>query len=145
MTKARVVSLDKLGGADVIQVIDKELPPPAKGEVQIRQTAIGFNFIDIYQRSGFYPLELPTGLGHEAVGVVESLGEGVTGLKVGDRVMYMNAGIGAYASARNVAADKLVPVPDNVSDEVAAAVFFKAMTAQYLVQKTYKVKAGDIV
>ena len=145
MTKARVVSLDKLGGADVIQVIDKELPPPAKGEVQIRQTAIGFNFIDIYQRSGFYPLELPTGLGHEAVGVVESLGEGVTGLKVGDRIMYMNAGIGAYASARNVAADKLVPVPDNVSDEVAAAVFFKAMTAQYLVQKTYKVKAGDIV
>ena len=88
---------------------------------------------------------MPTGLGHEAVGVVQAIGEGVTGLKVGDRVMYMNAGIGAYASARNVAADKLVPVPDNVSDEVAAAVFFKAMTAQYLVQKTYKVKAGDIV
>lgn len=145
MTKARVVSLDKLGSADVIQVIDKELPAPAKGEVQIRQTAIGFNFIDVYQRSGVYPLELPTGLGHEAVGVVEALGEGVTGLKVGDRVMYMNAGIGAYASARNVAADKLVPVPSNVSDEVAAAVFFKAMTAQYLVQKTYKVKAGDVV
>jgi NADPH2:quinone reductase len=77
--------------------------------------------------------------------VVQALGEGVTGFKVGDRVMYMNAGIGAYASARNVPADKLVPVPDNVSDEVAAAVFFKAMTAQYLVQKTYKVKAGDVV
>ncbi len=145
MTKARVVSLDKLGSADVIQLIDKELPAPSKGEVQIRQTAIGFNFIDVYQRSGVYPLELPTGLGHEAVGVVEALGDGVTGLKVGDRVMYMNAGIGAYASARNVPADKLVPVPDHVSDEVAAAVFFKAMTAQYLVQKTYKVKAGDVV
>lgn len=145
MTTARVVSLAELGSADVIKVIDKDLPAPAKGEVQIRQTAIGFNFIDVYQRSGVYPLELPTGLGHEAVGVVEALGEGVAGFQVGDRVMYMNAGIGAYASARNVAADKLVPVPDNVSDEVAAAVFFKAMTAQYLVQKTYKVKAGDVV
>lgn len=138
MTKARVVSLDKLGSPDVIRVVEKELPPPAKGEVQIRQTAIGFNFIDVYQRSGVYPLELPTGLGHEAVGVVEALGEGVTRFKVGDRVMYMNAGIGAYASARNVAADKLVPVPSNIPDEVAAAVFFKAMTAQYLVQKHTK-------
>jgi NADPH2:quinone reductase len=145
VTKARVVSLDELGSADVIKVIDKELPPPAKGEVQIRQTAIGFNFIDVYQRSGVYPLEMPTGLGHEAAGVVEAVGEGVTDLKVGDRVVYMNAGIGAYASARNVPADKLVLLPDNISDEVAAAVFFKAMTAQYLVQKTYKVKAGDVV
>jgi len=145
VTTARIVSLSELGNADVIQLIDKELPAPAKGEVQLRQTAIGFNFIDVYQRSGVYPLELPTGLGHEAVGVVEALGEGVTRFKVGDRVMYINAGIGAYASARNVAADKLVAVPDAVSDEVAAAVFFKAMTAQYLVQKTYKVKSGDVV
>ncbi len=145
MTKARVVSLTELGSADVIQVIDKELPPPAKGEVQIRQTAIGFNFIDVYQRSGYYPLELPTGLGHEAAGVIEAVGEGVTDFKVGDHVVYMNAGIGAYASTRNVAADKLVLLPSNISDEVAAAVFFKAMTAQYLVQKTYKVKAGDVV
>ena len=145
MTKARVVSLAELGSADVIKVIDKELPPPAKGEVQIRQTAIGFNFIDVYQRSGVYPLELPTGLGHEAAGVVEVVGDGVTDFKVGDRVVYMNAGIGAYASARNVAADKLVLIPNGISDEVAAAVFFKAMTAQYLVQKTYKVKAGDVV
>ena len=145
MTKARVVSLSELGSADVIKVIDKELPSPGKGEVQLRQTAIGFNFIDVYQRSGVYPLDLPTGLGHEAVGVIEAIGEGVSNFKVGDRAMYMNAGIGAYASARNVAADKLVPVPSNVSDEVAAAVFFKAMTAQYLIQKTYQVKAGDIV
>jgi NADPH2:quinone reductase len=140
-----MVSLSELGNADVIQLIDKELPAPAKGEVQLRQTAIGFNFIDVYQRSGVYPLELPTGLGHEAVGVVEALGEGVTRFNIGDRVMYINAGIGAYASARNVAADKLVAVPDAVSDEVAAAVFFKAMTAQYLVQKTYPVKSGDVV
>ena len=145
MTKARVVSLTELGSADVIKLIDKELPAPAKGEVQIRQTAIGFNFIDVYQRSGVYPLEMPTGLGHEAAGVVEAVGEGVTEFKVGDRVVYMNAGIGAYASARNVAADKLVAIPDNIPDDVAAAVFFKAMTAQYLVQKTYQVKAGDVV
>jgi NADPH2:quinone reductase len=145
VTKARVVSLTELGSADVIKLIDKELPAPAKGEVQIRQTAIGFNFIDVYQRSGVYPLEMPTGLGHEAAGVVEAVGEGVTDFKVGDRVVYMNAGIGAYASTRNVAADKLVAIPDNISDDVAAAVFFKAMTAQYLVQKTYHVKAGDVV
>lgn len=145
MTTARIVSLSEMGSADVIKLIDKELPPPAKGEVQLRQTAIGFNFIDVYQRSGVYPLDLPTGLGHEAVGVVEAVGEGVDRFKIGDRAMYMNAGIGAYASARNVPVDKLVSVPDNISDEVAAAVFFKAMTAQYLVQKTYKVKAGDVV
>lgn len=145
MTTARIVSLNELGSADVIKLIDKELPAPGKGEVQLRQTAIGFNFIDVYQRSGVYPLELPTGLGHEAAGVVEAVGEGVTRFKIGDRVMYMNAGIGAYASYRNVSVDKLVSIPSNVSDEVAAAIFFKAMTAQYLVQKTYKVKAGDVV
>jgi len=145
VTTARIVSLSEMGSADVIKLIDKELPPPAKGEVQLRQTAIGFNFIDVYQRSGVYPLDLPTGLGHEAVGVVEAVGEGVDRFKIGDRVMYMNAGIGAYANARNVPVDKLVSVPENISDEVAAAVFFKAMTAQYLVQKTYKVKAGDVV
>ena len=145
MTAARIVRAFELGRPEVMKIVPEEIAPPAKGEVQLRQTAIGFNFIDIYQRSGIYPLELPTGLGHEAVGVVEALGEGVTRFKVGDRVMYMNAGLGAYASRRNVHSDKLVSVPDNVSDEVAAAVFFKAMTAQYLVQKTYKVKAGDVV
>ena len=145
MTTARIVSLNELGSADVIKLTDKELPAPGKGELQLRQTAIGFNFIDVYQRSGVYPLELPTGLGHEAAGVVEAVGEGVTRFKIGDRVMYMNAGIGAYASHRNVSVDKLVSIPSNVSDEVAAAIFFKAMTAQYLVQKTYKVKAGDVV
>jgi len=145
VTIARIVSLNELGSADVIKLIDKELPAPGKGEVQIRQTAIGFNYIDVYQRSGVYPLDLPTGLGHEAAGVVEALGEGVSRFKPGDRVMYMNAGIGAYASHRNVSVDKLVSIPANVSDDVAAAIFFKAMTAQYLVQKTYKVKAGDVV
>ena len=145
MTTTRAVSLSELGKPEVMKLVDKALPPPGNGDVQIRQTAVGFNFIDIYQRSGVYPLDLPTGLGHEAVGVVEALGDGVTRFKIGDRVAYMNAGLGAYASRRVVAEDKLVAVPDAVSDEVTAAIFFKAMTAQYLVKKTYKVKAGDIV
>ena len=113
--------------------------------MHLRQTAIGFNYIDVYQRSGKYPLSAPTGLGHEAAGVIEALGKGVVDLRVGDRVVYMNAGIGAYAERRNVSASKLVRIPDGVTDEDAAAVFFKAMTAQYLVKKTYPVKAGDVV
>ena len=145
MAMARMVSITEPGGPEVMKLVDKELPPPAKGEVQLRQTAIGFNYIDVYQRKGLYPLELPSGLGHEAVGVVEAVGEGSERFKVGDRVMYMNAGLGAYTTRRNVPVDKLVAVPSGVSDEVAAAVFFKAMTAQYLVKKTYKVKAGDVV
>jgi NADPH2:quinone reductase len=128
-----------------MQLVEHDLPAPVAREVQIRQTAIGFNFIDIYQRSGMYPLMLPTGLGHEAAGVVEAVGTEVERFAVGDRVVYMNAGIGAYTTRRTVLEDKLVSIPDAVSDEVAAAVFFKAMTAQYLLHKTYRVKAGDIV
>jgi NADPH2:quinone reductase len=106
---------------------------------------VGFNYIDVYQRSGKYPLPLPTGLGHEAAGQVLALGEGVAGLAVGDRVVVMNAGVGAYATHRNVAADRVVRLPAGVPDEDAAAVFFKAMTAQYLVRKTHRVQPGDIV
>jgi len=122
-----------------------ELPAPAAGEARVRHTAIGFNFIDVYQRRGTYPLPVGTGLGHEAAGVVEAMGEGVTDVTVGDRVAYMNAGLGAYAEGRNVAADKLVKLPDALSDEQAAAVIFKGMTAQYLVRHTYAVKPGDTV
>jgi NADPH:quinone reductase len=145
MTTARVVQLTEFGAPDVIRLAMLDIAAPAAGEVQIRQTAIGFNYIDIYQRSGKYPLPTPSGLGHEAAGVVESVGSGVNDLKIGDHVVYMNAGIGAYADRRNVAAAKLVKIPAAVSDEDAAAIFFKAMTAQYLVKKTYRVKAGDIV
>jgi NADPH:quinone reductase len=145
MTTARVVQLTEFGAPDVIRLATLDIAAPAAGEVQIRQTAIGFNYIDIYQRSGKYPLPTPSGLGHEAAGVVESVGSGVNDLKIGDHVVYMNAGIGAYADRRNVAAAKLVKIPAAVSDEDAAAIFFKAMTAQYLVKKTYRVKAGDIV
>lgn len=145
MTTAQAIRIDAFGGPEVMQLHTLDLPAPGPGEVQLHQTAIGFNYIDIYQRSGKYPLPLPTGLGHEAAGVVLAVGPGVQDLQAGDRTVYMNAGLGAYASHRNVAADKLVKLPETVSDEAAAAVFFKAMTAQYLLRRTCKVEPGDIV
>jgi NADPH2:quinone reductase len=145
MTRADVVRVAQLGGPEMMRLMQENLPPPGLGQVQVRHTAIGFNYIDIYQRSGIYPLELPSGLGHEAAGVVEAIGDGVHGLAVGDRVVYMNAGIGAYASHRNLAVDKLIQLPEFIGDELAAAIFFKAMTAQYLVKKTYRVQCGDTV
>jgi len=145
MTTARAIRLAEFGAPAVMKLQAVELPAPAAGEVQLRQTAIGFNFIDVYQRAGRYPLPSPTGLGHEAAGVVEAVGEGVRDLRVGDRVVYMNAGVGAYASHRNVPAERMALLPPGVSDEDAAAVFFKAMTAQFLVKKTHRVQPGDIV
>jgi NADPH2:quinone reductase len=144
--KQRVAIIEKHGPPDVLTVVARELPPPASGEVRLRQTAIGFNYLDVNQREGtVYSPPLPSALGHEAAGVVEQLGDGVTAWKPGDRVAYMNAGIGAYASHRNVAADKLVAVPDTVSDEAAAALLFKGLTAQYLVRRTHVVQPGDLL
>lgn len=143
--QARAIRLEAFGGSEALALQRVGIPAPAAGEVQLKQTAIGVNYIDIYQRAGKYALPLPTGLGHEAAGVVEATGPGVAGFGAGDRVIYMNAGIGAYADRRNVAADKLVRIPDEVDDEAAVALFFKAMTAQYLIHKTFPVKAGDIV
>lgn len=145
MTQALSVQLTEFGAPDVMRLVASDLPAPAAGEVQLRQTAVGFNYIDVYQRSGRYPLPTPTGLGHEAAGIVEAVGPGVDDLSVGDHVVYMNAGIGAYADRRNVAANKLVRLPQGIADETAAALFFKAMTAQYLVKKTYPIQPGDIV
>jgi NADPH2:quinone reductase len=145
MRTARAVRLDELGPPEVIRLTAVELPEPGPGEVQLRQTAIGFNFIDVYQRKGYYPLPLPTGLGHEAAGVVEAVGPEVAGIQVGDRVAYMNAGVGAYADFRNVPAHRLVKVPPSVRDEDAAALLFKGLTAQYLLKRTYAVQPGDVV
>jgi len=145
MTPAHAIRLAEFGGPDVMRLEAFDLPAPAAGEVQLRQTAVGFNYLDISQRAGKVPLPLPTGLGHEAAGVVEAVGEGVRAFAVGDHVVYMNAGIGAYADRRNVQAARLVQIPDGISDEDAAAVFFKAMTVQYLVKKTHAVQPGDMV
>jgi len=145
MVTRRVVTLTEFGSPEVLSVVTEDLPAPMPDEVRVRQTAIGFNFIDIYQRKGIYPLPTPTGLGFEAAGVIDALGSGTIGLRVGDRVAYMNAGVGAYADLRNVSADKLVILPDTVSDEAAATLLFKGMTAQYLLRKTHAVQPGDLL
>jgi NADPH2:quinone reductase len=111
----------------------------------VRHKAIGVNFIDTYHRSGLYPLPLPSGLGSEAAGVVEAVGSGVTGFKPGERVGYCSGGIGAYAEANNVGQDRLVKLPDGISDEVAAAALLKGMTAQYLLRRTYRVSPGETI
>lgn len=145
MTTARVVKLHEAGGPAVMKLETMTLPAPGPGEVSLRQTAIGFNYIDVYQRSGVYPIPLPGGLGHEAAGVVEAVGAGVGDFAPGDHVAYMHAGLGAYADRRIVPADRLVAIPAGISDEAAAALLFKGVTAQYLLRKTYAVKPGDMI
>lgn len=145
MRNVRQVIITEFGAPEVMQIKRGDLPDPSPDQVQIRQTAMGFNFIDVYQRKGVYPLPLPTGLGHEAAGVVEAVGKDVKGFTVGDRVAYMHAGIGAYADYRNVAAERLARIPDAVFDEQAASLIFKGLTAQYLLRKTHAVKPGEVV
>lgn len=144
-TNRRVVRIEEFGDAGVLQLREEQIAPPSPGEVQLRQVAIGFNYIDVYQRSGKYSIPLPTGLGHEAAGIVERVGAGVTDVEIGDRVIYMNAGIGAYTDRRNVDASKLARIPAFMDEQAAVAVFFKAVTAQYLLHKTYSVTSGDVV
>jgi NADPH:quinone reductase len=141
----KAIRIEKTGGPEVMQLVDVDLPPPGPGEVRIRQTAIGLNFIDTYHRSGLYPVPLPSGIGLEAAGVVEETGEGVTQLKSGDRVAYGNGPIGAYAEARNMPANRVSKLPDEISDETAAAMMLKGMTVRYLLRETYKVAAGDTI
>ena len=143
MTKA--IRFEKTGGSDVLQYVDVQLPPPPAGEVRVKHTAIGVNFIDTYHRTGLYALPLPSGLGSEAAGVVEAIGDGVTAFKTGDRVGYASGFIGSYADAVNIPAARLVKIPDGVSDEVAAAVLLKGMTAQYLLRRIHPVKAGETI
>ncbi|HEY8698349.1 MAG TPA: quinone oxidoreductase [Rhizomicrobium sp.] len=141
----KAIRFDNTGGPEVLELQDLDLPPPAAGQVRIRHSVIGINFIDTYHRSGLYPIPLPSGLGLEAAGTVEALGADVTSLKVGDRVGYCSGPIGAYAEANNVPADRVVKLPDGVSDETAAAALLKGMTAQYLLKRTFPVKRGDTI
>lgn len=134
------------GGPEAMERREIETPRPGPGEVLVRQTAVGLNFIDIYHRSGLYPWPVERDLvpGSEGAGVVEAIGPGVTGLRLGDRVAYTRP-LGAYASARTIAADRLVRLPDGVSDEVAATVMLKGLTAQYLIHSTFRVEPGMTV
>lgn len=133
------------GGPEVLSWEAVDLPEPGPGEVRLRHTAVGVNFIDVYHRTGAYPVPLPSGIGLEAAGVVEALGPGVTGLGVGDRVAYASPPIGAYAEARIMPASRVVPVPDGVSDQDAAALMLQGLTAHYLLHRTYSVSEGDTI
>jgi NADPH2:quinone reductase len=142
MTKA--VRFHKTGGPEVLQLDDVPVAAPGQGQVRVRHTAIGVNFIDTYQRSGLYPMQLPQIAGNEGAGVVEQVGPGVTTLKAGDRVAYTGQ-VGAYCGERLLPAERLVKVPEGISDEQAASMMLKGMTVQYLIHRTYPVKAGDTV
>ena len=133
--------IEAQGGPEVIEWRDPQLPPPGPGEVRMRNTSVGLNFIDTYHRGGLYPVKLPSGLGMEAAGVVEMVGEGVEGFAPGDRVCTFS-GPGAYATARNLAAAKLFRIPDGVCDDIAAAALLKACTVEALVDRCARVEAG---
>jgi NADPH2:quinone reductase len=140
----KAIRFHKTGGPEVLQLDDVAVSDPGPGQARIRHTAIGVNFLDTYQRSGLYPMALPSIAGNEGAGVVEALGQGVTALKPGDRVAYTGL-VGAYCEQRVVPADRLVKTPDGIADDQAASIMLKGMTAQYLIHRTYAVKAGDTV
>jgi NADPH:quinone reductase len=143
MNKAIVIS--QTGGPEVLEYKDVETAAPGKGELQIRARAIGVNFIDIYHRTGLYPQQLPFTPGGEVCGEVVALGKGVKDFKVGDRVGCATAGRGCYAEIVNVNADAAVKIPKGISDETAAAMLLKGMTAQYLLRQVYKLRKGETI
>ena len=143
MTKA--IRIHELGGPEALKYEDVDVGAPGPGEVRLRQTAIGLNFIDVYHRSGLYPVkDLPAVIGMEAAGVIEEVGPDVGGLKVGDRVAY-TMGLGAYAQERVMGTGRLVPLPDAIDDRQAAAMMLQGTTAHYLIHRTYKVQKGDTI
>ena len=141
----KAIRISQTGGPEVLRWEDVEVGEPGEGQARIRHTAVGVNFIDTYHRSGLYPIPPPSGLGSEAAGVVEAVGPGVTVVKPGDRVAYAGGPPGSYSEARLIPAHILVPIPDGFDDKIAAAVMLKGMTSQYLIRRTYPVKAGETV
>jgi NADPH2:quinone reductase len=146
MTSNHAIRIHEHGDASVLRWETIELAPPGAGEAQIRQSAVGLNFIDVYHRTGLYPVgDLPSGIGLEGAGVVEAVGPDVEGLQPGDRVAYAGGPLGAYAERRNLPADRLVRLPDAITDQQAAAMMLQGMTAEYLLRRTYAVQPGDTV
>lgn len=143
MTKAIII--DQTGGPKVLQWKDVEVGKPGNGQVRIRQIAVGLNYIDVYQRSGLYPVPLPGSIGQEGAGVVEEVGAGVSNLKVGDRVAYAGGPPGSYAEARVMPVAPLVKLPDGIIEQQAASIMLKGLTVQFLIRRTYKAIAGDTV
>ncbi len=141
---AKAVRFHKQGGPEVMQYEDVQLGDPGAGQVRIRHTAIGVNFVDVYQRSGLYPMQVPMVAGNEAAGVVDAVGQGVSDLKVGDRVAYTGLP-GSYCDLRIVPADRMVKLPQGISEEQAASMMLKGLTVHYLIHTTYAVKKGETV
>jgi NADPH2:quinone reductase len=141
----KAIQLQTNGGPEVLAWVDVAVGAPGPGQVRLRQTAVGLNYIDVYHRTGLYPIALPAVIGMEAAAVVEAVGEGVTELRAGDRVAYASPPLGAYAEERLMPADRVVRLPDDVDDRQAAAMMLQGMTVQYLIRRTYPVKAGDTV
>ena len=141
----RVVKIKKTGGPEVLKFEATKLDKPEDEEVLIEHKAIGLNFIDIYHRSGLYPLDLPSGIGGEASGIIKKIGSKVKNLSVGDNIAYGGLPIGSYADERIFPADKLVKLPDGITFEIAASIMTKGLTAFYLLYKTFPVKSHDTV
>ncbi len=139
-----VIRIDEPGGPNVMRWVEVPVPPPGSGEVRLRQTEVGVNFIDPYDRSGLYQLPLPAIMGSEGAGVVEAVGPGVTSVKVGDRVVYQGLK-GGYAEVRVAPAERLVHIPDGIDDKTAAAAFLKGLTAYYLLRRTFMVERGHTI
>src|SRR5438270_8238690 len=142
---AHAIRFAKTGGPEVLEWQSVEVGNPGQGQVRIRHTAVGLNYIDTYQRSGFYQMPLPSGLGSEGAGVIEEVGPGVSGLKPGNRVAYAGGPLGAYADERVMPADRLVPLPAGITDQQGAAMMLKGMTAWYLIRRTHVVKPGETI
>jgi NADPH:quinone reductase len=142
---AKAVRFHKTGGPEVLVYEDVSVGDPGPDEARVKNTAIGLNFIDTYQRSGLYPLPLPSGLGLEGAGVVEAVGKNVTWVKAGDRVAYAGGPPGAYSEVRLIPGHRLVKIPEGISDRTAAAAMLKGLTTQYLIRQTYPVQAGQTV
>ncbi len=139
------IQIDQPGPASAMKWREIEVGKPGKGEVRIRHTAVGLNYIDVYHRTGLYKLPLPLTLGMEGAGVVEAVGRGVEDLRAGDRVAYASMPLGAYSEERLMPADRLVKIPRGIADETAAAMMLQGMTVRYLLRETYRVKKGDTI
>ena len=143
--RSHAIRIHETGGPDKFKWEEVEVGEPGKGEILLRQTAVGLNFIDVYHRTGLYKVPLPSGIGSEGAGVVEKVGPGVTELKPGDRVAYASGPLGSYAEARLYPAERAIKLPDGISDRQAGAMMLQGMTVEYLVRRTYPVKAGQTV
>jgi len=141
----KAIRLHQIGGPEVLELEQVDVGEPGPGQARVRHTYIAVNFIDIYFRTGVYPLPLPSGLGSDAVGVVEAVGPGVTDIQVGDRVGYLIGPQGAYSEARVMPAEVLIPLPDGVSDRTASTLMMKGMTAQYLFRQVHPLQGGETI